>query len=176
VSGALAGLDRDQRRMLAGFKVRIGSLDLFIADVLKPEAMRWRTALRAAAQGHPMPELPPPAAVVLPTPRDDRRRLLTRLGYRAIGPQMLRVDLAERLARHAHEARAGKRETVVDEALATSLGLEAQSVAKLMREIGFRPTEGDAGWIWRGRTRPEQPKGRSSSHAFAALAGLRANG
>ena len=31
--------------------VRIGALDLFMPAVLKPEAMRWRSALRAAAAG-----------------------------------------------------------------------------------------------------------------------------
>ena len=34
--------------------------------------------------------------------------LLARLGFRAAGPQMIRVDMAERIAAHAHEARAGK--------------------------------------------------------------------
>jgi ATP-dependent RNA helicase SUPV3L1/SUV3 len=96
-----------------------------------------------------------------------------RLGFRALGPQMLRVDLAERLARHAHEARVGKQPAVVDEALVTSLGLQPQALAKLLKAVGFHPTDGAAGWIWRGkrRERPERPA--DPSHAFAALAGLR---
>ena len=48
--------------------VRIGALDLFMPAVLKPEAMRWRAALRAAAAGAAMPALPPDASAVLPTP------------------------------------------------------------------------------------------------------------
>ena len=168
---ALAGLARDQRRSITGLKVRIGALDLFMPDVLKPEARRWRTALRAAASGRTMPALPAEAAVVLPTPAD--AQLLNRLGFRALGPQMLRVDLVERLARHAHEARAGKPQPVVDHALATSLGLAPESVARLMRDLGFRPGEGEAPWIWRGHKR-RRPEPRSDpSHAFAALAGLR---
>ena len=100
----LAALDREQRRAVTRLGVRIGALDLFMPAVLKPEAMRWRAALRAAAAGAPMPALPPDASVVLPTPAD--RALLTRLGFRAAGPQMIRVDIAERIAARAHEARA----------------------------------------------------------------------
>jgi ATP-dependent RNA helicase SUPV3L1/SUV3 len=172
----LAALDREQRRAIAKLKVRIGALDLFMPDVLKPEARRWRTALRAAAAGEPMPALPPEAAVLLATPPNGERLLLNRLGFRALGPQMLRVDLVERLARHAHEARTGKQARVLDEALVTSLGLQPPAIARLMKEIGFRPSTGEAGWIWRGRVRPKEERRADPSHAFAALAELRRNG
>jgi ATP-dependent RNA helicase SUPV3L1/SUV3 len=173
VAKPLGELDREQRRHIARLGVRIGALDLFMPDVLKPEARRWRTALRAASAGEPMPELPAHATVVLPIPAEEARALLTRLGFRALGPQMLRVDLAERLARHAHEARAGKQASVVDEALATSIGLQPAAVARLMKEIGFRPSSGDAGWVWRGRARRTEERPAAPGHAFAALAGLR---
>jgi ATP-dependent RNA helicase SUPV3L1/SUV3 len=173
VAKALTALDRDQRRQISRLRVKIGALDLFMPDVLKPEARRWRTALRAAASGRPMPELPPHSSVVLETPSDERRALLTRLGFRSLGPQMLRVDLVERLARHAHEARTGKQPTVVDVPLATSLGLNPQAVARLMRDIGFRPAATDAGWIWKGRAAKPAEARPNSGHAFAALAELR---
>jgi ATP-dependent RNA helicase SUPV3L1/SUV3 len=87
---------------------------------------------------------------------------------------MLRVDLVERLARHAHEARTGKPQPVVDEALATSLGLQPAAVARLMRDLGFRPSEGAQAWVWRGRApRRETPRRPDPGHAFAALAGLK---
>jgi ATP-dependent RNA helicase SUPV3L1/SUV3 len=173
VAKPLATLDREQRRHLSKLRIRIGALDLFMPDVLKPEARRWRTALRAAAAGAAMPALPPEASVVLPTPADEARPLLTRLGFRALGPQMLRVDLVERLAKHAHEARAGKSPAVVDDTLVTSLGLQPQAIARLLKDIGFKPSAGEAGWVWRGKTkrRPEAPA--KPGHAFAALAGLR---
>ncbi|MEA3060749.1 MAG: ATP-dependent helicase [Sphingomonadales bacterium] len=176
VGKALASVPRDQRRLITGLRVRIGALDLFMPDVLKPEARRWRTALRAAAAGEPMPPLPPEAAVVLPAPANGERPLLQRLGFRALGPQMLRVDLVERLARHAHEARAREGQGVVDQALATSLGLQPQAVARLMRDLGFRSGDGgEADWVWRGPNRPRRGAARPAdpSHAFAALAGLR---
>lgn len=177
VAAPLASLKREQRRLITQLHVRIGALDLFMPDVLKPEARRWRTALRAAAAGEPMPALPPEPAVVLPCPANGERRHLQRLGFRALGPQMLRVDLVERLARHAHEARsaADGEAKMVDEALATSIGLLPAAVARLMRDLGFRLPEGDGDWVWRGAGRRPRRSERPAdpSHAFAALAGLR---
>jgi ATP-dependent RNA helicase SUPV3L1/SUV3 len=113
--------------------------------------------------------------VVLPAPAGGEMAHLQRLGFRALGPQMLRVDLAERLARHAHEARGAKDRRVVDQALATSLGLQPQAVAKLMRDLGFRAPESGGEWVWRGPNRPRRREGRAAdpTHAFAALAELR---
>jgi ATP-dependent RNA helicase SUPV3L1/SUV3 len=176
VAKPLAALDRNQRRSLSRLGIRIGTLDLFMPHVLKPEAVRWRTALRSAAAGKPMPELPPKGSSVVSTPNEPHRSLLASLGFRQLGPQMLRVDLVERFARHAHEARSGKQRKVVDERLAISLGLQPESVARLMKDIGFRPTDGQAGWIWRGRRPPREEPAADPSHAFAALAGLRGNG
>jgi ATP-dependent RNA helicase SUPV3L1/SUV3 len=175
VAEALASVAREQRPLITRLGVRIGALDLFMPDVLKPEARRWRTALKAAAAGAPMPALPPESVVVLPAAEGDARALLQRLGFRALGPQMLRVDMAERLARHAHQARGGEGRPVVDQALATSLGLQPQAVAKLMRDLGFRAADEAGAWVWRGPNRPRRREsGRADpSHAFAPLAGLR---
>ena len=174
VAKPLAEVEREQRKRITRLKIRIGALDLYMPDVLKPEARRWRTALRAVAAGEAMPPLPPESAVVLPCPAENGRVLLQRLGFRALGPQMLRVDMVERLARHAHEARGDEGKAVVDQALATSLGLQPQAVAKLMRDLGFRPPEGEGDWVWRGNGRRRRPEpGVDPSHAFAALAGLR---
>jgi ATP-dependent RNA helicase SUPV3L1/SUV3 len=173
VAGALAAVEREQRKLITRLNVRIGALDLYMPDVLKPEARRWRTALRAAAAGEPMPALPPESAVVLPSPPNGERALLRRLGFRLLGPQMLRVDLVERLARHAHEARGQAGRPVVDSALATSLGLQPPAVAKLMRDLGFRAPDGEGDWTWRGRTRRRREAPVDDGHAFAALRELR---
>ena len=62
----------------------------------------------------------------------------------------------------------------IDPALVTSLGLQPAAVAKLMRDIGFHPTEEVAGWVWRGRERRRPARTpQKDSHAFAALAALK---
>ncbi len=173
VAGPLAALDKEQRRAVTRLGIRIGALDLYMPALLKPEAMRWRAALRAAASGADMPALPPQSSVVLATPPD--RAGLARLGFRMAGPQMIRVDMAERIAARAHEARAGGAADAVDPALVTSLGLLPETVAKLMRDIGFRPDETAPGWVWRGRERRRRPRApdKAGANHFAALAGLK---
>ncbi|HEX9931275.1 MAG TPA: helicase-related protein, partial [Allosphingosinicella sp.] len=178
VAKPLALLDREQRRAVTGLRVRIGALDLFMPDVLKPEAMRWRTALRAAAGNEAMEALPPASSVVLAAPEAaEARTMLARLGFRTVGPQMLRVDMVERLARHAHDARtarSGAGSGAVDVPLVTSLGLQPAAVGKLMRDLGFRQADPEAAWTWRGRgRRRREERPADPSHAFAALAGLK---
>ncbi|HEY7809944.1 MAG TPA: helicase-related protein [Allosphingosinicella sp.] len=174
VAKPLAGLDRDGRRAITRLKVKIGALDLFMPDMLKPEPRRWRSALRAAASSSAMPELPAESVVVLPTPPEGDRPRLQKLGFRCVGPQMLRVDLVERLARHAHEARSAKGQPFVDQNLITSLGLQPPAVAKLMRDLGFRATTNEAGWAFKGQgRRPSSERQADPRNAFAALAGLR---
>jgi ATP-dependent RNA helicase SUPV3L1/SUV3 len=170
VAKPLEALDREHRRRLGRLGVKIGALDIFMPAVLKPEAMRWRAALKAAALGLPMPAIPPAGAVVIPAAGDIPATV--RLGFRQAGPQLLRVDMAERLAAHAHEMRAGKAADVVDQALVTSLGLAPEALGRLMRDIGFRPEGEERAWVWRGRVR-RRPAAAPASPAFAALAGLR---
>ena len=93
------------------------------------------------------------------------------LAYRRLGRQWLRIDLADRLASHAHKVRSAGGEEPVDVALATSVGLEEAGIAKLMDEVGFAKA-GEA-WRWRGRRPPRQDQRESRSHAFAELAKLK---
>ena len=168
-------LDRPARAALHRLRVRLGALDVFVPALLKPEAQRWRAALIAIRAGQPMPALPAPGAATLPGEAD---RHGAALAYRRLGDCWLRVDLADRLAAFAHQARAADRPEgsalePVDRNLATSLGLGEDSLARLMAEIGFR-TDGLA-WHWRG-TRPRtraRPAPARPGNAFAALAGLK---
>jgi len=146
--------------------------------------MRWRLALLAARHGNMMPPLPKPGAVMLDRPDPLLRAAALRAGFRELGDQLLRVDLVERLARQAHDAREGQRPFVPDPSLSTSLGLKPDAVARLMRTLGFalhkRADVGrdDAGglataWLWRGRRpdRVDAPRARPGN-AFGALARL----
>jgi len=163
---ALDALSPDERRRLRRMGVTVGALDLFDPRLLKPAAAAWRRAL-LAVRG----PVGPPAregATVLPRGGDGAS---VAGGYRPLGTQAVRVDLVERIARAAHDARAGRAPFVPDAALATSIGLEPATLARLMAELGFR-TAGEA-WVWRGRaparTTPAAP---AKGGAFAGLAGL----
>lgn len=175
IASAIEHLDRDGRSRAERLDVKIGTLDVHSPTLLKPEPTRWRIALFAAAEDQVMPELPVPGAVSMATPPDVAAcEAMLRAGYRALGAQMLRVDLAERLARIAHEARAGRKPFTPDPGLATSLGLRHASFAQLMLALGFRaapPGEGDA-WVWKGPRPPRKDQAPRPGNAFGALADL----
>ncbi|MDB5688718.1 MAG: helicase protein, partial [Sphingomonas bacterium] len=104
----LVALDKPLRQQAAKIGIKLGTLDIFVAALLKPEPMRWRAALAAAREDAVMPPLPPPGASVIATPVDPAAcDAAARAGYRPLGGQMLRIDLAERLARLAHDTREG---------------------------------------------------------------------
>ncbi len=169
---AIEALTPAQRHWLRQQRVTIGALDLFDARLLKPAALPWRRALLTAA-GTPPPPAPRAGATTLPRGAPGAVPLM---GYRPLGGQAVRIDLVERVARAAHEARGGdgRAPFAPDPALAVSIGLEPGTIARLMAELGFRPVAapGDAPhYVWRGRARarvaPPDP-----DNAFAALAGL----
>jgi len=174
----LGALDREQRGPINKLGVRIGTLDIFVPALIKPEPARWRVALAAAQDNLVMPPMPPIGAVSAPTPSDSPTcQAFMLAGFRPLGAQMLRVDQVERLARNAHDTRSGRAAFAPDAALATSLGLMPASFAQLMLALGFRTAE--QGWVWKGKHAAERPRARKKQekprpgNAFSALAGLR---
>lgn len=177
-----SGLERlspDQRHALKTLGIRIGALDLFAPEALRPAAMSlWHVHARAFGLTPRAPADGMPAVVA---------GRIAPQGYRALGTQNIRVDLAEKLIHAAHKTREkALGRFALDPALAQSMGLTTASYARLLRDAGFRVRvgrrlgEGEQGapapplWEWRpsrparGTTEPAPvPKG-----AFAALAGL----
>jgi ATP-dependent RNA helicase SUPV3L1/SUV3 len=168
VVSAIGTLEQKDRQALYRLKVRLGPLDVFVPALLKPAAQHWRAALLAVRSGQPMPRLPAAGAATLGAEADPRG---ASLAYRRAGATWVRIDLADRLASHAHKVRSAGGENPLDTDLATSIGLDEQAVGRLMADIGFAKA-GDS-WRWRGRhaSRARQPQ--RGSHAFAELEKLR---
>ncbi|MCB2080694.1 MAG: helicase, partial [Novosphingobium sp.] len=180
----LDALDKAQRAQLTKLGVRVGALDIFVPQMLRPEPLTlWRELAaigKGRGMGKPEPAMPPALAAT----RKNRPP-----GYRKVGQQYLRVDMAEKLLRDAHTLRvaAGKRPFSIDPAMAISMGLTKASFAHLLRLAGFQPRgprqlpEGAHGppapatWRWRPPRRVVEeckaPVARPGS-AFAALAEL----
>lgn len=176
--GPLNALDKEQRHRVGRLGLTIGALDIFHPKLLKPEAVRWRLALAAAADGKRMPELPPAGATLLPEPKGKTLAAWRAAGFRGFTGEMLRIDMAERVARAAHDARDGKKPFAPDPALATSLGLSDVALARLMQALGFQPADAEekeeaAQWVWRGRRAPKTKRRKPApGNAFAKLAEL----
>jgi ATP-dependent RNA helicase SUPV3L1/SUV3 len=165
---AIAHLEQADRHALHTLRVRLGPLDVFLPPLLKPAAQQWRAALLAVRQGQPMPKLPAAGAATLTADADPRGAALA---YRRAGRSWIRVDLADRLASHARKVRSAGGADPVDEAFATSIGLDAEALGRLMADIGFIRA-GDA-WRWRGRRGARPDRRPAGSHAFAELAKLK---
>ncbi|WP_260927741.1 helicase-related protein [Novosphingobium sp. 9] len=99
------GIDKERRSMLAKLGVRVGALDLFVPVLLRSHVIAlWRQlAVVAGRRPGPEPEADMPPA--LPATREGRTP-----GYRYLGKQLIRLDMAEKLLREAYEARSAKRE------------------------------------------------------------------
>ena len=181
VSRREAGLDqlpKELRPVLRRLGVTFGALDIFVQALLKPGARqllhqlgRDRRPLETA--------MPPISASSKSVPA----------GYRRVGTQTLRIDLAEKLVRAAHDARAAAKPhaPMLDKALAVSIGLAEGNWQRLLQEAGFRRIKarshpaGASGppapdrWNWRPERRPpatSQVSRPPAGNAFASLADL----
>ncbi|WP_423605806.1 helicase-related protein [Sphingomonas sp. MS122] len=171
-AGALVeALDPNDRKRLRKAGVTIGTLDIFAPALLKPRPAAARRALLG------LDGAPPEGATALPraAPGADLEH-----GFRPFGTQAVRIDLAERIARAAHDARKGRTPFTPDPALATSMGLTTDTLARLMVQIGFQsvrtPKSEPQRWVWKGLTPLAKPKApprdTSMGRAFARLAEL----
>jgi ATP-dependent RNA helicase SUPV3L1/SUV3 len=185
-SSGLDALEPQQRSALRRLGVTVGALDIFVQPMLRPAAQgAWQEL--AELRGERRQTVPDGMPAVLSDPRKPPA------GYRRIGNQALRVDLAERLLRAAHDVRtaSGRRAFRIDEAMPRSMGLTPDSTTALFRLGGFRPhhpralSDDQAGppaptvWTWMPPRRPSAPRAAAKpvsapkpDGAFAALAGL----
>ncbi|MBA3054949.1 MAG: helicase [Sphingomonadales bacterium] len=183
------GMQPAQRDALRKLGVRIGALSLFVPAMLKPAPLAaWRELARI--QGLAPPEARGEMPPVIPLP-PTRHQGYPPLGYRGVGQQAIRIDMAERLLRMAHTQRVNATNRMsfpIDPALARSMGLSLESNTHLLRLAGFTPSaprplaEGAFGppapttWRWRPPRRQAPaaapPPKPAAGNAFAALAGL----
>lgn len=170
---SLSHLERADRHSLHRLGLTVGTLDLFFPALLKPEATRLRIALLSIRQGRAMPPLPLPGLGLLDKPAPALAEAAAQAGFRRFGEQMLRLDLVEKIARAAHDARGKDRTTQIDPALAVSLGVGDATYQRIMRALGFLPAGADTQrWTWRGRPkRVARPV--PTNTAFAVLGQLK---
>lgn len=155
-SADLDRLSKEQHGSLRRLGVKVGGLDLFVQPMLRPAAQAaWHEL--ASARGFKLPPVPNGMPSVI-DPGEGRPPQ----GYRRVGKQAIRLDMADRLLRQAHEKRvaAGRKPFLLDPALGLSVGLTAQNHETLLRRGGFKQrsrralAEGEHGppppvqWLW----------------------------
>lgn len=141
LADAIAALPKEARGAARKGGIVFGALDIYHHAALKPAAAKWRAALFAARDSRAMPELPPESAVHLKAWNFANASEARNAGYRRIGDEYVRIDLAERVIKKAHEARGQGNLFGMDMAFATSLGISEAGLKALMRDAGFRPAD-----------------------------------
>ena len=186
-SAGLEHVPKELRPYLRKLGVHFGALDVYAPAMLKPAARQLLHAL-----GRDRRPLEPDMQPVI----DGDRKLPS--GYRLAGEQAVRIDIADKLIRTAHESRvtqkeAGVNKAILDQALAISTGLTPRSFERLLGAAGFRlhrapaldegtpgPAQPDR-WSWRPSyackkgSKPAQGKkspAPAKSNPFASLADL----
>lgn len=170
-NAGLEHLPKPLRPQLRKLGVVFGALDIYARDLLKPAPRQLLHALQMDARPlqHAMP------------PFDNGARFKQGplpAGYRRAGAQLIRVDLAEKIARAAFEARAKAQGKLfrIDMALGISIGLEEANVKRLLASIGFKLhktralASGESGpeplqrWSWRPRRPAHRASPQKSRH------------
>ena len=177
------------RARLKGAGIRAGRFALFMPALLKPRPMATRAALLALRLRAPTPELPAPSLVSVAPPAAWPAGFAAALGWLPVGPVLLRLDVAERLAAElAWLTRT--RAAAVPDGLASRLQVGAEALPAALRALGVRLAPGSSlgaeeygpvapPMMLPGRKRAERPARLHSVPApapdnpFAALRALR---
>jgi ATP-dependent RNA helicase SUPV3L1/SUV3 len=178
-----AALAPSDRRMLAKLGLRLGSESAYLEALLKPRAAALRALLWAVWTGGAAPVVPRGTAEPRdPAVSDDG---YAAVGYRVLGPRVLRVDRVERLAAATRRlARQGP--FAATPMLAGLAGCSAEALPAVLTALGYRAVSAEDGAVSfhaRGRrhsgqrSRPERHRGRRNEMEidgpFAKLRELR---
>ena len=129
------------RAVLRPLGVQSGRLALFLPALLKPRAAAMRAQLLALQGGVPVPGLPAAGLVAVPSPADWPPGFSATLGWVAAGPMLLRLDVAEQVARGLGWAtRNGA--MAVPPGLASRLSIKPDLLPVALRALGFRVVPG----------------------------------
>lgn len=170
----LKALQPADRKALTRLGVRFGTEYVFLPALLKPKAVALRAVLWAVqAKARPIPHPPPAGRVSLPReelPAPDV--FYPAIGYAALGPRLLRIDMVERIAAAARTlARGDEPSFAATPELLSLAGCTAEEMVGMLTALGYRASIDEAGARFRKpkKARPRQrPKARPAKPAEAA--------
>ena len=168
-----AALSGDDRKALARLGVRLGTETVYLDGMLKREAMGLAALLWAVQHKAAPPKLP--GGVAAPRDAATSDEAYRAIGYRVLGPRILRVDKVEALAAAARRlARQGPFGITPE-----LLGLASASrhdLAAMLTSLGYRAVHDESGVVFHSRPAKKRVAAADRPRAdspFAKLAGLR---
>jgi ATP-dependent RNA helicase SUPV3L1/SUV3 len=175
IGSQAAALDKPARKRLANLGVRLGTEAVYLAPVLNTRAAATAALLWAIRASAPLPV--PPVRGIAPV-RDASLAdgIYEAMGYRVLGPRVLRVDRVERLAMAARRlARQGPFAPAPE--LITIAGCRKNELAGVLAALGYRAVMDASGVTFHARRRPQPAKPRRpaapADGPFAKLGALR---
>ncbi len=190
VLAALRGLTVSQRDAVKRLGVRFGSLTLYFPDLLKPAAQMMRSALAAARNGRP-PAIPPASGIPFIAVSDGVSDTPSASDYLHLGQRRWRIDMIEKVADHAHAARAAALALMaervradpeaaaaaprpaaltftIDPAFPMSMGLVAAEQRRVLEMVGFvreglAESMAEQLWRYRGLRAPSPDSARAGT-------------
>jgi ATP-dependent RNA helicase SUPV3L1/SUV3 len=175
IGSQAAALDKPARKRLANLGVRLGTEAVYLAPLLNTRAAATAALLWAIRAGAPLPV--PPVRGIAPV-RDASLAdgVYEAMGYRVLGPRVLRVDRVERLAMAARRlARQGPFAPAPE--LITIAGCRKNELAGVLAALGYRAVMDANGITFHARRRPQPAKPRRpaapADGPFAKLGALR---
>jgi ATP-dependent RNA helicase SUPV3L1/SUV3 len=140
--GLIPGVDEetlspDLRPQLKQLGVRSGRYALFMPALLKPRPATMRARLWAVHRAIPMPVLPNPALVSVPTDQPTWPQGFAQMaGWVQAGPILLRLDIAERIAGElGYHSRRGP--AALPSGLASRFAIKPDILPAVLRQLGF---------------------------------------
>jgi ATP-dependent RNA helicase SUPV3L1/SUV3 len=112
-----------------------GQFALFIPALLKPQAAAMRALLWALWHGVETPSLPPAGLVSIPAGGNAEFALA--MGWLAAGPVMIRLDIAEKLARELNYL-IRKHPVMLPPQLASRMSIKPEHLPAVLNVLGFR--------------------------------------
>ncbi|HTI00608.1 MAG TPA: helicase-related protein, partial [Acidisoma sp.] len=135
----VARAEPDDRPVHGPVRLAGGGMAWFLPALLKPQPMALRAALLALSRGAPTPALPLPSLTAIRADQPWAPGFAEALGWVPAGPVLLRLDVAEKLAR---ELRAGARaqggRMPLPRGIASRLSVKAEALPVALRSLGFR--------------------------------------
>ncbi len=154
----IRALTRADRQALGRHGVRIGLETVYLTALLTPGAIRLRAILWAARQDGPPPLLPGKGNETL-VAADAPMEFWTVTGYRVLGPQAIRVDRLEALARSLRKL-AAQGEFAATAELQVLAGCEGAAFESVAGALGYRSREDGDGVTFRAPARRPKHKAR----------------
>ena len=157
----LAAFNDEDRRLLKTRGVLLGAQAIYLPAMFKPARRSLLAHLWKIYDPSVEIVVPDGAAASVPAASGESAKLLTALGFVAIGPRAIRVDLAERIRGNLHRS-IRKRVSVQLHELMALIGCPREEFPEVLAALGFRSVDGDAGVMIEAlphgqRSRPKRP-------------------